>query len=255
MAARVDGKIALVTGSTQGIGLAIAEALAGAGAAGLMLTGRDADRGAAAAARLSAEFTVGDLADPQAPERLASACLDRFGRIDILVNAAALTDRASFLDGTPQLWDRLFAVNTRAPFFLMQQAIRAMRAVGQGGAIVNIASINAHCGAPDLAIYSATKGALTTLTKNAAAAHAGDRIRVNAINVGWTDTPGEQTMQAQTLGKGDGWRDDARAVVPLGRLFVPDDIAALALFLASDAAGPMTGAVIDQAQWVIGATQ
>ena len=141
---RVDGKVALVTGAAQGIGRAIADTLAASGAAGLLLTDRNAQAGEAAAAALAAAgtaaaFVAADLADPDAPARLVAAALDRFGRLDLLANAAGATDRASFLDATPDDWDRLLAVNARAPFFLMQAAIRAMRARGEGGAIVNIA--------------------------------------------------------------------------------------------------------------------
>ncbi|MBZ9756240.1 SDR family oxidoreductase [Mesorhizobium sp. ESP6-5] len=260
MEIRLEGKVALVTGSTQGIGRAIAETLARSGAAGLLITGRDSKRGEAVAAELSALgtptlFVAADLGDLETPALLAQACVERFGRIDGLVNAAGLTDRASFLDATPDDWSALFAVNARAPFFLMQAAIADMKKRGQDGAIVNILSINAHCGSPELAVYSATKGALATLTKNAANAHRFDRIRVNGINVGWTDTPAERIMQAQTLGNGPGWLDAANAAQPFGRLLKPDDIANLAVFLLSDAAGPMTGAVIDQEQAVIGANR
>ncbi|MBZ9723683.1 SDR family oxidoreductase [Mesorhizobium sp. B2-3-14] len=260
MEIRLEGKVALVTGSTQGIGRAIAETLARSGAAGLLITGRDSKRGEAVAAELSALgtptlFVAADLGDTETPALLAQACIDRFGRIDGLVNAAGLTDRASFLDATPDDWSALFAVNARAPFFLMQAVIADMKKRGHGGAIVNILSINAHCGSPELAVYSATKGALATLTKNAANAHRFDRIRVNGINVGWTDTPAERIMQAQTLGNGPGWLDAANAAQPFGRLLKPDDIANLAVFLLSDAAGPMTGAVIDQEQAVIGANR
>ncbi|TPI34331.1 SDR family oxidoreductase [Mesorhizobium sp. B3-1-9] len=260
MEVRLDGKVVLVTGATQGIGRAIAEIAARSGAAGLLITGRDQERGDTAAAELSAmgtaaAFASADLGDLQTPARLAQACIERFGRIDGLVNAAGLTDRASFVDATLDDWASLFAVNARAPFFLMQAAIADMKKRGQGGSIVNILSINAHCGSPELAVYSATKGALATLTKNAANAHRFDRIRVNGINVGWTDTPAERVMQAETLGQGPGWLDAANATQPFGRLFAVTDIANLAVFLLSDAAGPMTGALIDQEQWVIGANR
>jgi NAD(P)-dependent dehydrogenase (short-subunit alcohol dehydrogenase family) len=260
MELQLNGKVALVTGSTQGIGRAIAETLARCGAGGLLVTGREKTRGDAVAEELSrlgtpTVFVAADLADPAAPALLAQACIERFGRIDALVNAAGLTDRASFLDADLDGWASLFAVNARAPFFLMQAAIADMKKRGQGGAIVNILSINAHCGSPELAVYSASKGALATLTKNAANAHRFDRIRVNGINVGWTDTPAERIMQAETLGNGPGWLDKANAAQPFGRLLAPNDIANLAVFLLSDAAGPMTGAVIDQEQSVIGANR
>jgi NAD(P)-dependent dehydrogenase (short-subunit alcohol dehydrogenase family) len=260
MELQLNGKVALVTGSTQGIGRAIAETLARSGAGGLLVTGREKVRGDAVAAELSrlgtpTVFVAADLADPATPALLAQACIDRFGRIDALVNAAGLTDRASFLDADLDDWASLFAVNARAPFFLMQAAIADMKRRGQGGAIVNILSINAHCGSSELAVYSASKGALATLTKNAANAHRFDRIRVNGINVGWTDTPAERIMQADTLGNGPGWLDAANASQPFGRLFSTSDIANLAVFLLSDAAGPMTGTLVDQEQWVIGANR
>jgi NAD(P)-dependent dehydrogenase (short-subunit alcohol dehydrogenase family) len=198
-------------------------------------------------------FVEADLAEVAAARTVTEAALSRFGRIDALVNAAGLTDRASFLDGTPELWDRLFAVNARAPYFLMQGAIADMLRRKGPGAIVNIASMNAHCGAPELAIYSATKGALVTLTRNAANAHLADRIRVNAINVGWTLTPTEIVMQTETLGHSREWLDAVARNRPLGRMLAPAEVARLAVYLLSEAAGLMTGAVIDLEQQVLGA--
>ena len=254
----IAGRIILVTGSTQGVGRAVALEAARQGAAGVLITGREAEAapgvikevealGAAAAAEIA------DLGDPATPPALVAACIKRFGRIDALANVAAITDRASFLDGDLAMWERQFAVNARAPFFLMQGAIADMRRRGAPGSIVNILSVNAHCGAPELAIYSATKGALATLTRNAAHAHRFDRIRVNGINLGWANTPGERQMQGVTLGKGEGWLAEAEAMQPFGRLVQPEEVARLALFLLSGAGGPMTGACIDQEQWVTGA--
>lgn len=254
----MQGKILLVTGSTQGIGFAIALAAARSGAAAVAVTGRDAARGAAAVAEIEAAgakaaFLPADLADPGAPKALFAAALARFGQLDVLVNAAALTDRASVADATPAFWDRMNTVNLRAPFFLMQQTINHLRARKSPGAIVNILSMNAHGGSAELGVYSATKAGLALLTKNAAQAHRFDRIRINGVNVGWTDSPAERIMQSQTLGRGAAWLAEESARQPWGRLLSPDDVARLALFLMSDASIPMTGALIDQEQWVLGA--
>jgi NAD(P)-dependent dehydrogenase (short-subunit alcohol dehydrogenase family) len=255
---RLDGKVILVTGSTQGVGEATARLAAEGGAEAVMITGRDKKRAAAVAEAIAAlgaksHFIAADLIEPSAPAAIVSACLERFGRVDGLVNAAALTDRASLLDGTAEFWDRMFAANARAPFFLMQHCVADMRKRQSPGAIVNVLSVNAHCGHPSLAIYSATKGALMVLTKNVANAHKSDRIRVNGIMLGWTDTPGEREMQAVKLGLGEAWLENASRMMPFGRLLSADDVGRMATFLLSEAAGPMTGALIDQGQHVPGA--
>jgi NAD(P)-dependent dehydrogenase (short-subunit alcohol dehydrogenase family) len=134
----------------------------------------------------------------------------------------------------------------------MQRAVADMRGRGAPGAIVNILSINAHCGIPELAVYSGAKGALLTLTRNAANAHLADRIRVNGINLGWVATETEHRMQAETLGKGPGWLAEAAATRPLGRLLEAGEAARLAVYLLSDASAPMTGVAVDLEQAVTG---
>jgi NAD(P)-dependent dehydrogenase (short-subunit alcohol dehydrogenase family) len=250
---RVDGKILLVTGATQGVGRAVALEAAKSGIAGIMLTGRDKSRGIAAVAELkalgvSAALIPAELEKPQAPSKVIAATLDTFERLDLLVNAAALSDRGAVVDSDLELFDRLFAVNTRAPMFLMQGIVRHLLQRKAPGSIVNILSVNAYGGSPDLAIYAATKAATALLTKNAAYAHRFDRIRVNGINLGWTDTPGEREMQAVKLRHGDGWLPRAEARMPWGRLISPDDVAKLAIFLLSDTSIPMTGSLVDQEQ-------
>lgn len=254
----MKGRVVVVTGSTQGIGLAIALAAARAGAEAVVVTGRDAFKGAAAAADVEANgaaslFTPADLEDAGAPDLIFEAALDRFGRVDALVNSAALTDRGSLAEADLRLWDRLYAVNARAPFFLMQRLVKHLRGRGAPGAIVNILSVHARGGAPELAVYASTKAALAGLTKNAAHAHRFDRIRANGVILGWVDTPAERYMQAVTLGKGEAWLADAAAAMPFKRLLTADDVARLALFLLSDVSEPMTGALIDYAQHVFGA--
>jgi NAD(P)-dependent dehydrogenase (short-subunit alcohol dehydrogenase family) len=245
----------IVTGAASGIGAAIARMLAAEGVGGLLLTDRDADGLARIAAELSPataiQTVVADLTDTAAPATIADSARRAFGRTDGLVNAAGLTTRGSFTTGTPEIWDQLFTVNARAGFLLMQAAIADMRARGAPGAIVNILSMNAHCGIPDLAIYAASKGAMVTLTKNAAHAHMADRIRVNGINLGWVATETEDRIQTALLGPD--WQAKIAAAEPLGRLVTAEECARLAAFLLSDASVPMSGAIIDFEQRVAGA--
>ena len=248
-------QVVVVTGAASGIGAAVARALSAEGIGGLLLTDLDAaglDRVAADLAG-PVKTVVADLIDIAAPASIAGAAVARFGRIDGLVNAAGLTTRGSFVTGTADIWDQLFAINARAGFLMMQAAIADMQGRKAAGSIVNILSMNAHCGIPELAIYSGSKGAMVTLTRNAANAHMADRIRVNGINLGWVATEAERRMQAETLGKGAGWEAEAAAVLPLGRLVTAEECARLAVFLLSDASIPMSGAILDLDQKVAGA--
>ena len=248
----LSGQVIIVTGAARGIGRAIALEASKTGAS-LLLTDRDEDLLQAAAGEFGAEWVLADLADVAAAEVIAAKAIASFGRIDGLVNAAGLTTRGSFVTGTAALWDALFAVNARAGFLLMAEAIGDMLTRKAPGAIVNILSINAHVGAPDLAIYSASKGAMQTLTKNAARAHMADRIRVNGINLGWVATESEHRLQSEVLGKGPDWQLQAAAEMPLGRLVTAEEAARLAVFLLSPASEPMSGSVIDFEQKVAGA--
>lgn len=254
----LEGKVALVTGAASGIGKAAALQIAASGADGLILTDRDQDGCAATASLVAATGVpvthfVADLSDTGAPARILSAARDAFGCVDALVNAAGLTDRASLEDGSPDTWDRLFAVNARAPFLLMQGVVSDMKARRAAGSIVNILSVNAHCGTPELAAYAASKGALQTMTRNAAHACLPDQIRVNGLNLGWVLTESEHRMQAEVLGKGENWARDVASRMPLGRLLVPEEVARHVLFLLSDASAPMTGVALDLDQHVLGA--
>ena len=217
----------------------------------LMLTDRDGEGCRDLATALGAAHWVTDLADPEAPAAIIAACTARFGRVDGLVNAAGLTTRGSFLTGTAAIWDQLFAVNARAGFLLMQAVIADLLAREAPGAVVNILSMNAHCGIPELAIYAATKGAMATLTRNAAHAHMADRIRVNGINLGWVATETEDRIQTGL--RGADWQAGVAAGMPLGRLVTAEEAARLAVFLLGDASQPMSGALVDFEQKVAGA--
>ncbi len=252
------GKVVLVTGGTQGVGGAAARRAAEWGAAGLLICGRDAAKGARAAAAVEAlgtrcVFVAADLAQAEACARVIAACDRAFGRIDGLVNAAAWTDRGGLLDADAAFVDRMLAVNLRAPFLLMQGAARLMRRDRIEGAIVNILSVNAHCGAPELAAYAAAKGGLATLTRNAANTLAADRIRVVGINLGWTDTPAEHAVQRRESRHGEAWLAQAAGSLPFGRLIDVEELADMIAFLLSRHAGVMTGALIDYGQSILGA--
>jgi NAD(P)-dependent dehydrogenase (short-subunit alcohol dehydrogenase family) len=260
MKKQFSGKVAVVTGGTQGLGEAIARLFAARGAAGLVVVGRNRKRGKAVADAISKDgcktlFVAADLADVAAVRKVIPAAEKAFGRVDILVNAAALTDRGTILDTTPELFDAIFAVNVRAPFFLIQDAAKLMIRKRIAGAIVNILSMVVHGGQPNISAYSGSKGALATLTKNAAFSLVRNRIRVNGINVGWMDTPGEDRIQRLYHDGGDDWLARAEAEAPFGRLLKPEEIAGAVAYLASDESGMMTGSLIDFDQRVNGAQE
>ena len=252
--AQFAGKIAVVTGAAQGIGEATARLLAQRGAAGLVLVDRQADKGEAVAKSLNdagtkAIFVAADLADPAAVAKIIPAADQAFGRVDVLANIAGLTDRGTILDTDLALYDRMFAINVRAPFFLMQDAIKVMQREKIEGTIVNILSVNAYIGSPNLAAYSASKGALMTLTKNTANAV----NMVNGINLGWADTPGEHVTLKTFHDAADDWLEKAEASRPFGKLIKPDDVARLIAFLGGAESAPMTGSCVEFEQTVVGA--
>ena len=252
---RMDGKVCVVTGATQGLGAAIARRLAQAGAAGIVITGRNATRGAQVARDIAATHGIGAhflQADFGRIEdcRMVIAETDRlFGRIDVLVNAGASTARGTIVDTTPETFDELFSTNVRGPYFLMQEAIKSMIAKGVQGAICNIGSISALAGQPFINAYCASKGALTTLTANTAFSVMSNRIRVNQLNVGWMASDHEREIQAD--GGDPDWEAKAAASLPFGRLVDPAEAARAVNFLVSDDAGLMTGAIVnfDQSVW------
>jgi NAD(P)-dependent dehydrogenase (short-subunit alcohol dehydrogenase family) len=243
---RLDGKVVIVTGATQGLGAAIARRCAALGAS-LVLTGRDATRGEAVRAELDAVFVPAELEDPDACRAVVAAAGDR---IDGLVNAAGLSTRGSLEETSVALWDRLFAVNARAPFLLTQAVAPSMRRAG-GGSIVNIITMASHGGEPALMAYAASKAALAAFTRNAGYSLQPDRIRVNGLNIGWTATDGEHVVQTGE-GASEDWLAAADASRPLGRLLRPEDIAPMVTHLLSDAARMITGSVIDYDQTVLG---
>ena len=255
--ANLAGKIAVVTGGTQGLGEAIARLFAERGTAGLIICGRNAENGARVAKEISAtgcpvNFVKADLAKVADCRNVIAEADRRFGRVDVLINAAALTDRGDIFETTEERYNEIFDVNVRAPFFLIQEAVRIMRREKIAGSIVNIQSMSAHGGQPFITAYCTSKGALATLTRNVAHSLVKFRIRVNGLNVGWMSTPGEDRIMKTYHGAKDGWLEAAGKTKPLGRLVDPREVARACAFLASEESGLMTGANIDFDQTVVG---
>lgn len=212
-------------------------------AAAVALRGRGVD----------ARFIPADMGVIEDATALMDRAVNRFGRVTALVNAAATTERGSILDCSPADFDKHMAVNARGPFFALQRFAQLAVEKGHPAAAVNILSMVVHCGQSYLAPYSASKAALANITKNAAQALRGHRIRVNGINCGWMDTPGEDATQRRFHAAADGWLEAAEARQPMGMLVKPDHVARLAAYLLSGASGVMTGALIDFDQNVAGA--
>ena len=248
-------KISVVTGATSGIGRGIAEHFARLGSH-ILVHGRDREDGLETVRRVraagrDAEYFDGDLTREEVCRGVIRFAVQRFGGLDILVNNAGDTGRGDLEHMSVVRFDTIIAVNLRAPFILLQEAIAPMRARG-GGSVVNIGSILAYVGEPKLGAYSVSKGGLMTLTKNAASLLNRDRIRVNQINVGWTLTEGERRVKREQEGKGDEWIDQAIATRPFGRLLAPLDIAYAAAYFASSESECVTGSVLDLEQYPSG---
>jgi NAD(P)-dependent dehydrogenase (short-subunit alcohol dehydrogenase family) len=231
--------VVLLTGAGGGLGGAIARRFADHGAR-LLLTDLDAGRLADLAASLdlsSAQFLTkpADLADPAVCEPLVDLAIERFGRIDVLVNNAALLGRAPLEEITPELFDHVIAVNLRAPFFLSRAALVHMRRQ-RAACIVNVASMAARTGGTsDVFVYAASKAGLLALTRSLAKIAAPDNVRVNAI------LPANIESPMLRAGFPPAVLERVLAQIPLGRTAQPSEVADLVLWLASDASSYVTG--------------
>ncbi len=252
---RLQNKVAVITGSGAGMGEGIARLFANEGAR-IVVSDIDEARGATIAESIVREngqavFQRADVSSEAECRALIDATVSVYGRIDVLVNNAGITTRGTIEDTSVELWDRIFAVNVRGAFVCTQQAVRFMKEQ-QSGSIINIGSVNAYIGEPKLMAYSASKGALMTLTKNNASYLNRYRIRVNQINPGWTLTPTEHQIKLAE-GKDENWAEEATQTRPFGRLLVPLDIAHATLYFASDESECITGSVLDLEQYPVGA--
>ncbi|WP_436794600.1 SDR family NAD(P)-dependent oxidoreductase [Actinospongicola halichondriae] len=233
---RVDGKVAVVTGASSGIGAEIARALGAAGA-NVALVGRSADRLEVAAAAVTDSGAEAlpvsvDLVADDAPTTIVDEVIERFGRLDIVVHSAGVYEMASLADTTDEMLDAHWAVNVRAPFRLSRAALPHL---APGSAIVFISSMSGHVGSPDDSAYCLSKGAIEMLVKALASELAPQGVRVNAVAPGWVRTP----MNEHLLTPEDG--PEILATIPARRVGEVGDISPAVVYLASDAADYVHG--------------
>ena len=237
---RLDGKVALVTGGNRGIGLAIATLFREAGARGVLTARSETDESRALTETGDFAFVAGDVTDPKTPDRLVAEVLERFGRLDVLVNNAGVADGGDFHDFDDARLARIMDTNLIAPFRIARAAVRPMLDQG-AGSIVNIGSVSGFvANKPQLQVaYNASKAAVHQMTSVMAFEYAARGIRVNAL------APGYVVTRMTDGGLADPemsrvWAENT----PMGRFGTPDEMASCALFLASDAASFVTGATL-----------
>lgn len=250
---RLTDKVVIVTGSGTGIGRAIALRAAAEGAA-VVINDRLADLVPSAVAAVKAAVAearvvghVEDLTAVDCPERLVQVAVDNFGRLDAIVNNAAVITNGDIHTTDAAAFERTLAINTLAPLRLIQAALPQLRATR--GSVLNIGSVNAWCGEPNLLPYAISKGALMTLTRNLGdVLFREEGVRVNQINPGWVLTENEAARK-QADGLAADWPSHLPCeFCPTGRLIKPEEIAAAAVYWLADESGPISGQVVDLEQ-------
>lgn len=238
---RLEGKVAMVTGGANGIGAACVSRFVAEGARVLVID-RDASAGEALVRQIgaSAAFLGGDVAQRTLAREALRVCTERFGTPDILLNNAGITHAAPFLDLADEDFDRVLGINLRSYFLFGQEVARAMVSAGRAGTIIQMSSVNAILAIPDQVPYVVSKGAVNQLTRVMAIALAPHGIRVNAIGPGTIAT---ELARKAVLGS-DEARRKLLSRTPMKRLGEPDEVARVAVFLASDDASYMTGQTV-----------
>lgn len=247
---RLENKVIVVTGSCTGIGRAIAERCVAEGAR-VVIHGLEKDLGLAVAGELGkdrAALHIEDLTIEEAPQRLVNAALKAFGKLDAVVNNAAMVTQGNVHTTDLAYFRKMLEVNTLAPFALIKAALAELKKTH--GCVLNIGSVNAYSGEPDLMPYSVSKGALMTLTRNLGdTLMREDGVRVNQINPGWVLTENE-AQRKRDHGLADEWYQHVpRVQAPSGRILWPREIAAAAIYWLSDESGPVSGQVVDLEQF------
>ena len=247
---RLQGKVIIVTGSTTGIGKAIAIRCVAEGAK-VVIHGLEETWGRELVAELGKEHAVlhiEDISKDGAPQRLVASALKAFGKLDALVNNAAIVASSNMQTTDESFLRRILEVNTIAPFALIKAALPYL--TEQKGCVLNIGSVNAYSGEPNLLAYSISKGGLMTLTRNLGdTLHRENGVRVNQINPGWVLTETEKERKKKH-GLPDDWDKDLPSVyAPAGRILWPAEIAAAAIYWLADESGPISGQVVDLEQY------
>ena len=251
------GKNIIVTGSTQGTGAETAKLFAARGANSITICGRQEEKGIKVKKEIEdlgskCIYVKADLANVEDCRNIVKRADKEFGTIHTLINAAGYTQRGTILSATLENYENNFNVNARAPFILMQETIKIMIRDKVKGTIASVLSIAMYSGMPFIVAYSGSKAALAIMTRNIANSVSGHQIRVNALNIGWTDTPAEHEIQTNVHNKDNDWLENTEKNVPFKRLTKPIDVAKGLAFMCSEESGLMTGSIIDFDQTVHG---
>ena len=247
---RLQNKVIIITGACTGIGKCIAEKCVSEGAK-VLINGLEKEEGKKLIQKLGDEnaiLVIADITQIITPSLLVKSDIDNFGQLDAIVNNAAFIAQSDIQNTTVAFFERMLAVNTIAPFALAQAAVSELSKTK--GNILNIGSINAWGGEPHLMAYSVSKGALMTLTRNLGDSLFRQKgIRVNQINPGWVLTEKEKQNKKEQGMKENWYEDISDFFAPAGRIFKPEEIAAMAVFIMSDECGPVSSQVFDMEQF------
>lgn len=247
---RLQNKVIIITGSTTGIGEAIARRCVAEGAQ-VVINGRNHQAGEQLLNELGSDqatVCIGDISDSETPQHLVTTALEAFGQLDAVVNNAAMIVSSNMHTSDKELLHQVFDVNAAAPFALVKAALPYLRK--QEGCVLNIGSVNAYSGEPDLLAYSMSKGALMTMTRNLGdALFREEGVRVNQINPGWVLTDNEASRKREHGLAEDWYKDIPRMYAPAGRILWPKEMAAAAIYWLSDESGPVSGQVVDLEQY------
>jgi NAD(P)-dependent dehydrogenase (short-subunit alcohol dehydrogenase family) len=248
---RLRDKVILVTGSTTGVGEAMARRFVAEGAR-VLVHGLERDLGERVVRDLGAGKAVlhiDDFATSEAPARTVDAAVRAFGRLDAVVNNAAWIVRSNLQTTDPGLFDRCMAVNVRAPMLVVQAALPHLRQ--SQGCVLNIGSINGYCGEANQLAYSVSKGALITLSRNLADALGRERVRVNHFNLGWVLSPNEYKLKIKEGMPPDWHEHPPIAFAPSGRILTPAQVATAAVYWVGDESKPVSGTVLELEQYPV----